>query len=72
MLKAIRLVQSGAIELREIVDSDELIPPTPEEFDLIKSNVEERIFPYEAYLTGVIKSSAILHLRGWGDLRTVY
>lgn len=54
MLRAIRLVQRGAIELREIVDNDEIIPPTPEEFDLIKTNVEERLIPYEAHLAGVI------------------
>jgi hypothetical protein len=54
MLKAIRLVQRGAIELREIVDSNEVIPPTSKEFDLLKANVEERIIPYEAHLIGVI------------------
>jgi hypothetical protein len=54
MLKAIRLVQRAAIELREIVDSDEIIPPTPEELKLILSGQEEKNIPFEAHLAGVL------------------
>jgi hypothetical protein len=49
----VRRVQRVAIVLREISET-ELIPPTPEEYEVIASETEADLVPFSAHLAGVL------------------